>query len=90
MVAVCDGSPRSPGSPRCGGADGPQPSGRSGAFPTRSLDGLISGWDGPRWHRVIFISSYDLDLIPWGRYLRVLLVSRSLGASPDNVESPRN
>jgi hypothetical protein len=90
VAVVCDGSPKSPDSPRCGGADGPQPSGRSGAFPTRSPDGLISGLDGPRWRRVIFFSSYDLDLVPWGRFLRVLLVSRSLGASPDDVESPRN
>jgi hypothetical protein len=61
VVAVCDGSP---GSARCGGADGPQPSSRSGAFTARSLDGLSSGPDGPRWRRVIFFSSYDLDLVP--------------------------
>jgi hypothetical protein len=71
-------------------SDGLQPGDRSGAFPTRSLDGPSSGPDDPRWRRVVFFSSYDLDLIPWGRDLRVLRVSRSPGASPDYIESPRN
>lgn len=89
MVAVCDGSPgRSEGAAwartvRDSGPDGPQPGGRSGAFTARSPD-------GPQWRRVVFFSSYDLDFVSWGRDLRVLQVSRSPGASPDDVESPRN
>jgi hypothetical protein len=73
---------------RDSGPDDPQPGGRSDAFTARSPDGPSSGPDGPRWRRVVF-SSYDLDLVPWGRDLRVLWVSRSPGASPDDVESPR-
>jgi hypothetical protein len=75
---------------RCSRPDGLQPGGRSDTFPARSLDGPSSGPDGPRWRRVVFFSSYDLDLVPWGRDLRVLRVNRSPGASPDYVESPRN
>jgi hypothetical protein len=97
MVAVCD---RSPGrlamlaagtrTVRGSGPDGPQPGGRSGAFTARSPDGPSPGPDGPRWCRVVFFSSYDLDLVPWERDLRVLRVSRSLGTSPNDVEPPRN
>jgi hypothetical protein len=103
-VAVCDGSrgrlavlTAGARTVRASGPDGPQPGGRSGAFSARSPDGPISGPDGPssgpdgpRLRRVIFFSSYDLDLVPWGRDLRVLRVSRSPGASPDDVESPKN
>jgi hypothetical protein len=64
---------------RGSGPDSPQPGGRSGAFTARSPDGPSSGPDGPRWRRVVFFSSYDLDLVPWGRDLRVLRVSRSPG-----------
>jgi hypothetical protein len=70
--------------------NGLQPGGRSGAFTARSPDGPSSGSYGPRWRRVVFFSWYDLDLVPWGRDLRVLRVSRSPGASPDDAESPRN
>jgi hypothetical protein len=45
VAAVCD---ESLGSARCGGADGPQPSGRSSVFPARSPDGPSSGSDGPQ------------------------------------------
>jgi hypothetical protein len=97
MVAVCDGSlghlavlAAGARTVRDSRPDGRQPGGRSGAFTARSPDGLSSGLDGPRWRRVVLFSSYDLDLIPWGRDLRVLRVSRSPGASPDDVESPRN
>jgi hypothetical protein len=97
VVAVCDGSrgrlavlTAGARTVRASGPDGPQPGGRSGAFSARSPDGPSSGPDGPRLRRVIFFSSYDLDLVPWGRDLRVLRVSRSPGASPDDVESPKN
>jgi hypothetical protein len=89
-VAVCDGSPSrlemlaaGARKVRGSGSDGPQPGGRNSAFTARSPD-------GPRWRRVVFFSSYDLDLVPWGRDLMVLWVSRSPGASPDDVELPRN
>jgi hypothetical protein len=75
---------------RGSGPDGLQPGGRSGAFTAYSPDGPSFGPDDPRWRRVIFFSSYGLDLVPWGRDLTVLRVSRSPGASPDDVESPRN
>jgi hypothetical protein len=96
-VAVYDGSPgrlivlaAGAWTVRGSGPDGPQPGGRSGAFTARSPDGPSSGPDGPRWRRVVFFSSYDLDLVPWGRDLRVPRVSRSPVASPDDVESPKN
>jgi hypothetical protein len=54
---------------RGSGPDGPQPGDRSDAFTARSTDGPSSGPDGPRWRRVVFFSSYDLDLVPWGRTL---------------------
>jgi hypothetical protein len=75
---------------RDSGPDGPQSGDRSDVFTTRSPDGPSSGPDGPRWHRVVFFFSCDLDLVPCGRDLRVLRVSRSPGASPNDVESPRN
>jgi hypothetical protein len=103
MVAVCDGST---GSARCGGVDGPRLwAGRSATWATwrqkRRLRCAQSGrselWaersamaKTRRWRRLVFFSSHDLDLVPWGRDLRVLRVSRSPGASPDDVESPRN
>jgi hypothetical protein len=94
VVAVCDGSPgrlavlaAGVWTVRGSRPDGPQPGGRSGAFTARSPDGPSSGPDGPRWHRVVFFSSYDLDLVPLGRDLRVLRVSRSPGASPDDIVS---
>jgi hypothetical protein len=94
---VCDGSPSRLSVLAAGvrtvqgsGSDGLQPVGRSDAFPARSPDGPSSGSDGPRWRRVVFFSSYDLDLVPWGRDHRVLRVSRSPGTSSDDVESPRN
>jgi hypothetical protein len=97
VVAVCNGSPgrlavlaTGARMVRSSGPDGPQPGGRSGAFTARSPDGPNSRPDGPRWRRAVFFSLYDLDLIPWGRDLRVLRVSRSPGASLDDVESPRN
>jgi hypothetical protein len=96
-VVVCDGSPGRLAVLAAGAQtvcisrpDGPQPGGRSDAFTASSPDGLSSRPDGPRWRRVVFFSSYDLDLIPWGRDLRVLWVSRSPGASLDDVESPIN
>jgi hypothetical protein len=57
---------------RGSGPDGQQPGSRSGAFTARSPDGPSSGPDGPRWRMVVFFSSYALDLVPWGRDLRVL------------------
>jgi hypothetical protein len=97
VAAVCDGSPgrlvvlAAGAWTICGsGPDGPQPGGRSDAFPACSPDGPSSWPDSLRWCRVVFFSSYDLDLVHWGRHLRVLRVSRSPGASPDYVESPRN
>jgi hypothetical protein len=79
------------------GSDGPQPGGRSDAFPARSPDGPSSGPDGPssgpdgpRWRMVVFFSLYGLDIVLWGSNLRVLRVSRSPGTFPDNVESPKN
>jgi hypothetical protein len=54
---------RSPDGPSSG-SDGPQPGGRSCTFPARSPDGPSSRSDGPRWRRVVFFSSYDLDLVP--------------------------
>jgi hypothetical protein len=64
MAAVCDGSPgrlavlaAGARTVRGSGPDSPQPSGRSGAFPARGLDGPSSGPDGPRWRRVVFFSS---------------------------------
>jgi hypothetical protein len=54
----------------CGsGPDGPQPGSRSDTFPACSPDGPSSWSDIPRWHRVVFFSSYDLDLVPWGETL---------------------
>jgi hypothetical protein len=86
MVAVCDGSPGRQAVLAAGARtvrdsrpDGPQPGGRNGAFTARSPDGPSSRPDGLRWRRVVFFSSYDLDLVPWGRDLRVLRVSRSPG-----------
>jgi hypothetical protein len=92
MAAVSDGSPGrlavlAAGAQmvRGSGPDGPQPSGKSGSFPMCSPDGSSSGPDNPRWCRIVFFSSKELDLVPRGRDLRVLLVSRSPGASPDDV-----
>jgi hypothetical protein len=97
VVAVYDGSPgrlavlaAGAQTVRDSGPNGLQPGGRIGAFTARSPDGPSSRPDGPRWRRVVFFSSYDLDLVPWDRDLRALRVSRSPGASPDDVESPRN
>jgi hypothetical protein len=70
VVAVCDGSPGRLAVLAVGarmvhgsGPDGP-PGGRSGAFTARSPDGPSSGPDGLRWRRVVFFSSYNLDLVP--------------------------
>jgi hypothetical protein len=97
VVVVCDGSPghlavlaAGAWTVRGSGPDGSQPGSRSGAFTVRSPDGPSSRPDGPRLRWVVFFSSYDLDLVPWGRDLWVLRVSRSPGASPDDAESPRN
>jgi hypothetical protein len=97
VVAVRDGSPgrlavlaTGARTVRDTGSDGLQPGGRSGAFTARSPDDPSSGSDGPRWRRVAFFSSYDLDFVLWWRDLRVLRVSRSPRTSPDDVESPRN
>jgi hypothetical protein len=97
VVVVCDGSTgrlavltAGAWTVRGSRPDGLQPGSRSGAFTACSPDGPSSRPDGPRWRSVVFFSSYDLDLVPWGRDLRVLWVSRSPGASPDDVELPRN
>jgi hypothetical protein len=92
VAAVCDRSPGHLVVPTAGawticgsGPDGPQPGGRRDTFLARSPDGPSSWSDIPRWRGVVFFSSYDLDLVPWGRDLRVLRVSTSPGASPDYV-----
>jgi hypothetical protein len=73
------------------GSNGPRPGGRSGAFLACCPDGPRSGSDGSRWRRVVFFCRLLLlDPALQGRDLRVLQVSRSPGASPNDVELPRN
>jgi hypothetical protein len=64
VAAVHDGSPgrlamlAMPAQTVCGSRlNGPRPGDRSSAFPTCCPDGLRSGADGPRWRKVVFLSS---------------------------------
>jgi hypothetical protein len=71
------------------GLDGPQPCYRSGLLCALSRTVRALGWTVYDAAGSYTFSSYDLDPAPCGRDHRVLRVSRSPGASLEDVESHR-
>jgi hypothetical protein len=98
-VAACDRSPDRLVVPfatartvRGLGPNGPRSGRRSGIFPASHRTVRSSGPDGPRpGDRVVFLLLLESRSRPLGgKDLKGLRVDRSPGASPDDVESPRN